>query len=37
MTSIKDYTINKEFPLSDMQNETVEFMLTHPYCINACQ
>lgn len=37
MISIKDYTIAKEFPLSADQNEAVEFMLTHPYCINACQ
>lgn len=37
MTSINDYTINKKFPLSDMQNEAVEFMLNRPYCINACQ
>ena len=34
---MKDYTINKEFPLSAMQNEAVDFMLNHPFCINACQ
>lgn len=34
---MKDYTINKEFNLSDMQNEAVEFMLNRPFCINACQ
>lgn len=32
-----DYTINKEFPLSDMQNEAVDFILKRPFCINACQ
>lgn len=32
-----DYTINKNYKLSDMQNEAVEFMLNRPFCINACQ
>ena len=34
---MKDYTINKTYPLSADQNEAVDFMLNRPYCINACQ
>lgn len=34
---MKDYTINKSYPLSEMQNEAVDFMLNRPFCINACQ
>ena len=33
----KDYTLNKQFPLSDEQNEIVEFMLSRNYCVNAAQ
>lgn len=33
----KDYTINKKFPLSDMQNEIVEFLLQRRYACNAAQ
>ena len=35
--SRKDYTINKDYPLSEMQNEAVEFMINKPFCINSCQ
>lgn len=34
---MKDYTIAKQFPLSQDQNEAVDFMLNRPFCINACQ
>lgn len=34
---MKDYTINKNYPLSEMQNEAVDFMINKPFCINACQ
>ena len=34
---MKDYTINKTYPLSVDQNEAVDFMISRPYCINACQ
>ena len=36
MTSI-NYTINKDIPLHNDQNEVVDYMLKHPFCINACQ
>ena len=32
-----DYTINKDIPLHDDQNEVVDYMLKHPFCINADQ
>lgn len=34
---MQDYTLNKDIPLTDVQNETVNFMITRPSCINACQ
>ena len=37
MKTIRDYTLNKKFPLSDMQNETVEFLLQRPQAVNAAQ
>ena len=33
----KDYTLNKKYPLSDMQNEVIEFLLQRPQAVNACQ
>ena len=33
----KDYTLNKQFPLTDDQNEIIEFMLSRNYCVNAAQ
>ena len=35
--STRDFTINKQFPLTQQQNEVVEFLLKSPYCINATQ
>ena len=35
--SCRDYTIRKEFPLTEVQNEIVEFMLQRNKCINAAQ
>ena len=35
--SCRDYTVRKEFPLTDVQNEIVEFMLQRNKCINAAQ
>lgn len=32
-----DYTLNKDIPLTSVQNEVVEFMLNRPACVNACQ
>lgn len=32
-----DYTLNKNVPLTSVQNEVVEFMLSRPACINSCQ
>ena len=32
-----NYTINKDIPLSDAQNEIVDYMLKHNSCINAAQ
>lgn len=32
-----DYTLNKDVPLTEVQNEVAEFMLSRPACINACQ
>lgn len=37
MKSEKDYTINKQFPLSAEQNEVVEFLLQRKYAVNGCQ
>lgn len=37
MISITDYTLNKDIPLTKVQNEVVDFMLNRPACINACQ
>lgn len=37
MKSEKDYTINKQFPLSSEQNEVVEFLLQRKYAVNGCQ
>ena len=34
---MKDYTLNKQFPLTDEQNEIVDFMLNRNYCVNAAQ
>lgn len=34
---MKDYTLNKQFPLTDEQNEIVDFMLSRNYCVNAAQ
>lgn len=33
----KDYTINKRFPLSDDQNEIVDFLLKRKHAVNAAQ
>lgn len=33
----RDYTLNKKFPLSDMQNETIEFLLQRAQAVNAAQ
>ena len=32
-----DYTLNKNVPLTLVQNEVVDFMLNRASCINACQ
>lgn len=32
-----DYTINKQFPLSDDQNEIVDFLLKRRHAVNAAQ
>ena len=32
-----DYTLNKDIPLTSVQNEVIDFMLKRPACINACQ
>lgn len=32
-----DYTLNKDVPLTDVQNEVIDFMVSRPACINACQ
>lgn len=37
MTCMTDYTLNKQIPLTSVQNNVVEFMLQRPACINACQ
>jgi hypothetical protein len=37
MKSSRDYTLNKKYPLSDMQNEVIEFLLQRPQAVNACQ
>lgn len=34
---MNDYTINKKFPLSEDQNEIIEFLLKRPYACNAAQ
>jgi len=34
---MKDYTLRKEFPLTEEQNQIIDFMLQRPYCINAAQ
>lgn len=34
---MNDYTLNSDFPLTQQQNEVVEFLLSSPYCINATQ
>lgn len=33
----RDYTINKKFPLSNDQNEIIEFLLQRPQACNAAQ
>lgn len=33
----RDYTINKQFPLSDDQNKIVEFLLQRKQAVNAAQ
>lgn len=37
MKSSRDYTLNKKYSLSDMQNEVIEFLLQRPQAVNACQ
>lgn len=37
MDSVKDYSLNKDIPLTSVQNDIVEFMLSRPSCINAGQ
>lgn len=37
MKASRDYTLNKKFPLSDMQNETIEFLLQRAQAVNAAQ
>ena len=37
MKSSRDYTINKQFPLSEEQNEIIEFLLQRKYAINGAQ
>lgn len=32
-----DYTLNKDIPLTLVQNEVIDFMVHRPSCINACQ
>ena len=32
-----DYTLNKDIPLTEVQNNVVNWMLKRPACINACQ
>lgn len=32
-----DYSLNKEVPLTQVQNEVVEFMIRRTACINSCQ
>ena len=32
-----DYTLNKNVPLTAVQNEVVGYMLSRTACINACQ
>ena len=34
---MNDYSLNKDIPLTTVQNEIVEFMLARPSCINAGQ
>jgi hypothetical protein len=34
---MKDYTLNKDVPLTEVQNEVVEWMLSRPTCVNSCQ
>lgn len=34
---MQDYTINKQFPLLEEQQDCVDFMLKHAQCINAAQ
>ena len=34
---MKDYTLKKEWPLTEEQNEVVDFMIHKNKCINACQ
>jgi hypothetical protein len=33
----KDYTLNKKFPLSQAQNEVIDFLLSKNQAINGCQ
>ena len=37
MKSNQDYTINKQFPLSDDQNEIIDFLLKRRHAVNAAQ
>ena len=32
-----NYTLRKDYPLTDEQNEVIDFMLRKTKCINACQ
>ena len=32
-----DYTLRKKYPLTDEQNEVLDFMLKKTKCVNACQ
>lgn len=32
-----NYTLNSAIPLTEVQNEVAEFMVSRPACINACQ
>ena len=37
MGASRDYTINKQFPLSAEQNEIIEFLLTRKHAVNGAQ
>lgn len=37
MKSSRDFTLNKKYPLSDDQNEIIEFLLQRKYAVNGAQ